>query len=210
MRLRVPLFITTVVLMFGVSGNTYCQGLTTVDTHTASATSGDRAPVLPRDGVQASSDKLEGFNLLSNNPPVPEIEMYDEAGRPVTFARFEGKVVLFNLWATWCPPCIREMPELNTLQAQYKDHGFVVVPVASGRQGEEEPAEFLRKHGLNELTTYYDPHSQFLSIFDLETLPTTFLIDRDGNMRGGVLGILDWSSAEARALIEAFLNEPKT
>jgi hypothetical protein len=102
------------------------------------------------------------------------------------------------------------MPELNALQALFKDHDFVVVPVASGHQGNEEPAEFLRKHGLNELTTYYDPNSQFLRIFDLETLPITFLIDRDGNMRGGVLGMLDWSSAEAKALIEAFLDEKKT
>ena len=105
---------------------------------------------------------------------------------------------------------MREMPDLNALQAQYGERGFIVVPVASGQQGEEEPAEFLRKRGLNELTTYYDSRSQFLSIFDLETLPITFLIDRNGTMRGGVIGILDWSSVEAKSLIEAFLDEQKT
>jgi hypothetical protein len=102
------------------------------------------------------------------------------------------------------------MPHLDALQAQYKDRGFVVVPVASGQQGQEEPAEFLRKRGLHELTTYYDPYSQFLRTFDLETLPTTFLIDREGIMRGGVIGILNWSSVEAKALIEALLDEQKT
>lgn len=164
-------------------------------------------PVLPRTGFQASADRLKGFNVLSNSPPLPGVELHDEAGRSASLAGFRGKVVLFNLWATWCPPCIREMPDLNLLQAQYKTRGFVVVPVASGRQGKEEPAEFLHKLGLNELTTYYDLHSQFLRIFDLETLPVSFLVDRKGIMRGGAIGILDWQSDEAKALIETLLDE---
>lgn len=167
---------------------------------------------LKKSYVKAASDRVTGFNLLSNTPPVPEIKMHDEGGggNPVTFDRFKGKVILFNLWATWCPPCVREMPDLNSLQAQYKGQGFVVVPVASGQQVTEEPAAFLRKHSLDELTTFYDPQSQFMRLFALETLPSSFMIDRKGNMRGGVLGMLDWSSTDARALIEAFLNEQET
>jgi len=196
--------------MFGISGNAFCQELASDGPLSKPELNVSGMQVLPRVGVQAASDKVIGFNLLSNNPPVPDVEMHDEAGKPVTFAKFQGKVVLFNMWATWCPPCIREMPDLNALQAQYKDLGFVVVPVASGPQGKDEPSAFLRKLGLNELTTYYDPNSQFARIFNLETLPSSFLIDRDGNMRGGVLGLLDWSSTETKALIEAFLEEQKT
>lgn len=58
------------------------------------------------------------------------------------------------------------------------------------------------------LETFYDPQSKFLRIFDIETLPTTFLIDKTGRMRGGVLGLTDWHSDDAKALIEALLNEP--
>lgn len=210
MRLRSLLLVTAVALVFGIGGYTLYPGPATAIPYATSALSAGSSPVLPRVGVQAAAERLAGFNLLSNTPPVPDIEMHDEDGSPITFARFQGKVVLFNLWATWCPPCIREMPHLDALHAQYKDRGFVVVPVASGQQGQEEPAEFLRKRGLNELTTYYDPYAQFLRTFDLETLPTTFLLDRDGNMRGGVIGILDWGSAEAKDMIEALLDEQKT
>lgn len=195
MQFRNPLLVIAVVLAFVVAGYAFYPGPETEDS------------VLPRVGFQASAGRVLGFNLLSDNPPVPGVEMHDEDGRPVTFEKLRGKVVLFNLWATWCPPCKREMPDLNSLHAQYKDRGLVVVPVASGRQGREEPAEFLHKRGLNELITYYDPHSQFLRLFDLETLPVTFLIDRKGLMRGGVIGILDWSSVEAKAMIEELLDE---
>ncbi|MES9875690.1 MAG: TlpA disulfide reductase family protein [Candidatus Sedimenticola sp. PURPLELP] len=213
MRLRNPAIVATLVLMFGIVGWVLYQELVTSESYAApvpATVDSESAQLYPRLGIKAAADRVDGFNLLSNNPSVPEIEMYDEDGRPVTFARFKGKVALFNLWATWCPPCIREMPDLNALQAQYKEHDFVVVPVASGRQGEEEPADFLRKRGLSDLITYYDPGSQFLRTFNLETLPVTFLIDRDGNMRGGAIGLLDWSSAEAKALIESLLNERET
>ena len=78
---------------------------------------------------------------------------------------------------------------------------------ASGKQGREDAAEFLRARKLDALKTYYDPRSLFLRAFDIETLPTTFLIDRNGRMRGGVLGMTDWYSDEGKALIEAVLNE---
>ncbi|MDJ0832154.1 MAG: TlpA disulfide reductase family protein [Gammaproteobacteria bacterium] len=207
MRVNRTLLFVIVVLLSGVSGNGFSQGPAPMDRQ---ATSALHPPLLPQARIRAASDQLIGFNLISNTPPVPDVEMHDEAGQLLSFERFQGKLVLFNLWATWCPPCIREMPALNALQAQYKQQGFLVIPVASGRQGEEEPAEFLRKLGLQELTTYYDPDSQFARIFGIDTLPSTFLIDRDGNMRGGALGMLDWGSAEARALIEAFLNEQES
>ena len=155
-----------------------------------------------------ASDAMQGFSRLTDTPPVPLVDMLDEAGNTVTFEKFRGKVVVLNLWATWCPPCIREMPDLDALQRDYQDRDFLVVPVASGKQGREEPAEFLRARGLTALTTYYDPRSNFLRTFDLETLPTTFVIDRQGRMRGGVVGMVDWHSDRAKAVVEALLNEP--
>ena len=210
MPFRNPLLATIIAFVFGAGTYVLLHGYAVAEPDATMTPAAVKVAIQPRTGVEAAADRLIGFNLLSNNPPVPDIEMYDVDGRPVIFDQFRGKVVLFNLWATWCPPCIREMPALNALQAQYRDRGFVVVPVASGLQGKEEPSDFLRKHGLSELTTYYDRHSRFLSIFDLETLPITFLIDRDGTMRGGVIGMLDWQSAEAEALIEALLDEQKT
>ena len=210
MRIPTLLLISILLLYPGMSRNALSQESITGESGSMLVLSENKKKVSARIAIKTASDKVPGFNLLSNDPPVPDFEMHDEEGKPVTFASFRGKVVLFNLWATWCPPCIKEMPVLNSLQAQYQDRDFLVVPVASGRQGAEEPANFLRKQGLSELTTYYDPHSRFLRLFDLETLPITFLVDRDGTMRGGVIGMLDWSTAEAKDLIESFLDEKRT
>ena len=207
MKSRSSLFVLALLFLLGTGAYVLYPGLATSEPDAAPTPRAGSAMLLPGARVRAAANRLTEFNLIANSPIVPSIEMRDVDGKPVVFDRFRGKVVLFNLWATWCPPCIREMPDLNALQAQYRDRGLVVVPVASGMQGKEEPTEFLRKYGLDELTTYYDLNSYFLRVFDLETLPITFVIDRNGIMRGGVLGIMDWRSAEARALIEAFLDE---
>jgi len=101
------------------------------------------APIQKLSVVEAD-DQLDGFSLLTDGPLVPGVVMKDEAGQNVTFEAFRGKVVLFNLWATWCPPCIAEMPDLNALQDAFSGRDFAVVPVASGKQGRETPADFLR------------------------------------------------------------------
>jgi len=162
-----------------------------------------RAPI----DFATAAIQFSGFNKLSNAPPVPNVKMFDESGNVVTFEKFLGKVVVFNLWATWCPPCIREMPDLNGLQEDFAGRDFIVVPVASGRQGQESPADFLRKRNLTALTTYFDPQSLFMKMLGLETLPTTFVLDRKGIMRGGVLGLAEWRSDQAKVVIESLLNE---
>ncbi|MEG3619547.1 TlpA disulfide reductase family protein [Magnetovibrio sp. PR-2] len=199
--MRLPtLFVIASLISFAVGGVGYYLAMPNLGKDYAKPVDGDISFV-------KAADQLEGFSLLTNMPPIPGVDMLDEAGNTVTFDKFKGKVVVFNLWATWCPPCIREMPDLNSLQVEFKDQDFIVVPVASGKQGTEEPAEFLRKRNLDALTTYYDPGSEFLRMFDIETLPTTFVLDKNGNMRGGVIGMTDWYSDEAKAMLRALLAE---
>ena len=198
MPYRTLLILAAALLVIAVGGGVLYQA-TTLPKVTSSVASLS---------VREAADGLNGFSLLDEAPLVPSVIMKDEAGVESTLEAYRGKVVLLNLWATWCPPCIREMPDLNALQKDFADRDFAVVPVASGRQGREDAAEFLRARKLNALTTYYDPRSLFLRAFDIETLPTTFLVDRNGRMRGGVLGMTNWYSDEGKALIEALLNEP--
>jgi len=202
MSYRMPLILSVVALLLALGGGVLYQA-----TISSSRTSLGTASVAPALSVAQAADGLAGFSLLDEPPVLPPIKMTDEAGDETTFDAFRGKVVLLNLWATWCPPCIREMPDLNALQADFAGRDFVVVPVASGKQGREDAAAFLRARNLTHLKTYYDPHSSFLRLFDLETLPTSFVIDRTGHVRGGVLGMADWHSDEAKALIETLLSE---
>jgi len=198
MSYRTPLILIAAVLLLGIGGGVLYQA-------TREKPVATQVEVL---SLAQAADALVGFSLLDEPPVLPPIKMTDETGAETTFEAFRGKVVLMNLWATWCPPCIREMPDLNALQADFAGRDFMVVPVASGKQGREDAAEFLRDRNLTQLKTYYDPHSSFLRLFDLETLPTSFVIDRTGRVRGGVLGVADWHSDEAKALIEALLSEP--
>ena len=99
------------------------------------------------------------------------------------------------------------MPDLNALQLHFQDDDFVVLPVASGRQGNETPEGFLERRNLTALKSFRDPDSMFLRTFGLETLPISFLIDRKGRMRGGVIGMAEWNSPEARMLVQSLLEE---
>ena len=204
MQLRFVILGLVSVLVLGLAGVVLYTGVSNTE---VAAPAAQTRPARPQVDFATAADQFRGFSPLSNAPMVPDVEMLDEAGNKITFEAFRGKVVVFNLWATWCPPCIREMPDLNALQQEFADRDFIVVPVASGKQGREEPAEFLRSRDMMALTTYYDPDSLFLRVFDLETLPTTFVLDRGGVMRGGVIGAADWHSDRAMTLIEALLNE---
>lgn len=157
--------------------------------------------------VPTAAKHMAEFNLFEDGPIVPAVPMHDENGKTVTIEAYRGKVVLLNMWATWCPPCIAEMPGLHALHKQYQDRGFIVLPVASGEQGKEDPAEFLRRREMTAFETLYDPQSMYLRTFNLDTLPTTLIIDRTGKLRGGVAGMANWQSDAAKGLIEAFLSE---
>ncbi|WP_084005550.1 TlpA disulfide reductase family protein [Magnetovibrio blakemorei] len=194
---RTPVILLIAFVCIAAGGGVFLQSTPKVPVHAPNT----------KLSVAEAADQLDGFSLLTDGPLIPGVVMKDEAGQNVTFEAFRGKIVVFNLWATWCPPCIAEMPDLNALQNAFSGRDFAVVPVASGKQGRETPADFLRKRKLMALTTYYDPDSKFLRTFDLDTLPTTFVLDKTGRMRGGVIGMADWQSDEAKALIEAFLNE---
>lgn len=151
-------------------------------------------------------DGIRGYKNLSNTPEAPQVEFVNKAGKKVTLADFKGKTVLLNLWATWCPPCIREMPALNELAKEFKDKNFMVLAIATGRQGRENPDKFLEKRKLTNIVSYYDPDQDFLRLFNLETLPVSFIIDDKGIMQGGVIGMTEWDSPEAKTALRELLN----
>ncbi len=149
---------------------------------------------------------ITGYRNLSNTPQAPAIEFVDKNGKKATLADFKGKTVLLNFWATWCPPCIREMPALNELGKEFKNSNFVVVAIATGRQGRENPDKFLEKRELNDIISYHDPGQEFLKLFNMNTLPVSFIIDEEGLMQGGVVGMTEWASPEAKTVLRELLN----
>jgi thiol-disulfide isomerase/thioredoxin len=143
------------------------------------------------------------------DPPLqmPAPSFQDKLGQPLTLGAFKGKVVLLNFWATWCPPCVAEMPALDKLQADLGGDGFQVVAVSTDRQGIKASAPFYRRIGLTHLALYNDIRGDLFGALSGKNLPTSFLIDRDGRVVGSLEGPAQWDSDKAKALIEHYMKQ---
>jgi len=150
----------------------------------------------------------DNFTLL--DPPVPApLETFATLdGARVRLADFKGRVVLLNFWATWCAPCIREMPSLDRLQAVLEDRGLAVLAISIDRGGAKVVRPFAKRLGLERLALYLDAKGALFQAFGVTGLPTTFLIDRQGDIVGAYPGAAEWDGPEARALIEHYLRQP--
>jgi thiol-disulfide isomerase/thioredoxin len=131
----------------------------------------------------------------------------DKMGQPVNLDSFKGKVVVLNFWATWCPPCIAEMPALDKLQSELGGADFAVVAVSTDRQGIKKSAPFYRRAGIKSLALYNDKRGDLLEAFHGKSLPITVLLDREGRIIGRMEGAADWDSAAAKALIAHYLKD---
>jgi thiol-disulfide isomerase/thioredoxin len=132
---------------------------------------------------------------------VPDVAFQDEDGDSVTLGAFRGKVVVLNLWATWCAPCIKELPQLDRLQAELEDKGVIVVALSLDRDGASKVRAFYDEAGIENLEVFVDPTMAAQKEFGAPGLPTTILIDRDGNERGRLVGPAEWDDERAIRLV---------
>lgn len=140
--------------------------------------------------------------------PLPPLTFETLDGQPVSLADFAGKVVVLNLWATWCAPCREEMPSLDRLQAQFADRDLVVLALSVDRAGPERVQKFLDEVGVKHLHVYRDPKAAATRAVKVPGLPATILVDRKGQEVGRVLGIAQWDGPAAVAVVEKLLAEP--
>ena len=138
----------------------------------------------------------------------PEVKFLDAADHPVTLSAFRGKVVLVNLWATWCAPCKAEMPALARLQAAYQGKDLVVLPLSiDSPKAAEKARAFIAEHAP--LKLYRDPDYALPPAFNppVVGVPASFFVDRQGHIRGIVNGDAKWEGPRARAAIDQLLAE---
>jgi thiol-disulfide isomerase/thioredoxin len=136
--------------------------------------------------------------------PAPELKANDQAGVPRTLADYHGKVVLLNFWASWCPPCLREMPSLERLRARMAGRPLAIVAISSAETPEEVGA-YLSKMTLG-FPILLDPDSDNTRHWKVFALPTTFLLDAEGQVRYVLTGPTEWDEGEALKLIESLLD----
>jgi thiol-disulfide isomerase/thioredoxin len=148
------------------------------------------------------------FNFAPSEPkPAPELSFFDGEGNALSLEDFRGKVVVLNLWATWCAPCRHEMPSLDRLQATLGEEGLQVLPLSLDRGEVSQIQAFYDEVGLPTLGIYHDPEAAAGRAFGAYGLPTTIVIDREGREIGRLLGPAEWDSEAAMALIRAVLAE---
>jgi thiol-disulfide isomerase/thioredoxin len=125
----------------------------------------------------------------------------------MSLADFRGKTVLVNFWATWCAPCLRELPSLDALEGELGGDDFAVVAIAADPRGPGVAREFLDRLKIQHLELYADPTLAFAIASEVPSvLPVSILFDRQGREIGRLVGEADWSSPEARALVLRAVN----
>ena len=129
----------------------------------------------------------------------PDASFVTAHGKALTLQRFAGQVVVVNLWATWCAPCVREMPSLDALAGRAVE--TAVVAVSMDVQGPHVAVEFLRRKGLNHLDAYHDPDGRLMRALGVYGLPASVVIDRNGRVAATFQGEVDWNSTDMRHLL---------
>jgi thiol-disulfide isomerase/thioredoxin len=149
--------------------------------------------------------KLGEFVPSSQPFAAPAISLADTNGHSVELLELRGKLVLVNLWATWCEPCLREMPSLERLQSRLGER-IAVLAVSEDRGGNKTVEPFIAKLGLKSVKIYIDPKSEVGHAFGARGLPTSFLIDREGKVLGRVEGAAEWDSPKILGVLEPLLS----
>jgi thiol-disulfide isomerase/thioredoxin len=150
------------------------------------------------------------FNFAPTPPkPAPALAFEDAAGNPLTLQDFRGKVVVLNLWATWCGPCRKEMPSLDRLQGEYGHDGLYVLPLSLDRGELSQIQTFYEETGIQNLKIYRDPKGVASRALSALGLPTTVVLNRDGREVGRVVGPAEWDGDQAVTMLRAILLGPQ-
>lgn len=153
-------------------------------------------------GADNATDEPERVGTVDRSKKgeaAPDHGFLDPAGKPVTLAAFRGKPLLVNLWATWCAPCVREMPTLDRLAVREKDRLQVLV-ISQDLDGAAKVTPFFEKAKFTALQPYLDPDVKFSTGYGVN-LPTTILYDAQGKEVWRVSGDMEWDGETAATWI---------
>nr|WP_084506391.1 TlpA disulfide reductase family protein [Geminicoccus roseus] len=148
------------------------------------------------------------FALAETPRALPALAFEDADGQPRLLTDYKGKVVLLNLWATWCLPCRTEMPTLDRLQATLGGDVFQVVALSIDRKGPEAVRDFYAEIGVEQLDLLIDPSGRAASTLGAVGLPTTLLIDRQGREIGRLVGPAEWDAPEMIDFFQQVIAQP--
>ena len=164
------------------------------------------SPALANIGPELLQGTLAKFQLAKQPKPLPELAFNDANDKPLKLSDYKGKIVLLNFWATWCAPCVKEMPSLDRLQAEMGKDRFVVLPLSLDGPSRPKVAPFYEDKKLSHLGVYFDKGRKAMQALDVSILPTSILVDAQGRELGRLEGEADWEKPEVLALMKAAIS----
>jgi thiol-disulfide isomerase/thioredoxin len=159
-----------------------------------------------RQGFILASPSIEGRAQDERTVIAPEFVLPDLSGAPVRLSEHEGKLILLNFWATWCPPCRAEMPSMEALYQAYRNQGLVILAISSDRAGRSVVESFVQDRGVT-FPILLDPDGEVFALYGVRGLPTSYLLDRRQRAFSADVGARDWSGKVARQVVETLLKE---
>jgi peroxiredoxin len=144
--------------------------------------------------------------LVREGDRAPEFRLSTLDGRSVSLSSLKGKVVMVHFWATWCPPCVEELPTLDRLFRSMAGRDLEVIAVSVDEGGAETVGGFLQRNGLS-LPVLLNPDRSVANLYGTFKFPETYLVDRDGVVRRKIIGAADWTSPAAQQVIQTMLEK---
>ncbi len=145
--------------------------------------------------------------LISKGTPAPNFSLPDLEGKNVSLSDFKGKMVLLNIWATWCRPCVEEMPSIEKLYNQFKEKDLIILAVSIDIKGKKVVDPFMKLHNLS-FTTLLDTDGSLQNLYRTTGVPESFIIDKNGVIIEKVIGSFDWSSPKIFQYFKNQLEKP--
>lgn len=170
-------------------------------------TMGQSQAAMPNEKVYATGDNLpkpmimSRFIEMQHARKVSEVPFETLEGAKVNLSDYRGNLVLVNLWATWCAPCIKEIPMMDKIRRDNLTNKLVVLPLSIDEQY-DQVAAFLTRHNLGDYPTLVDPQRQIDKMLPADVVPATYVFDGDGNLIGFLRGYLDWGDKEVQPYLE--------
>ena len=161
---------------------------------------------LPANAEEGGLFSKIGAIPIKDYKKTPNFCLEELNGEKVQIAALKGKIIFLNFWATWCGPCIEEMPSMEALYQHYKKTNFLFLTISLDCGGREPVRKFIEKHGYR-IPILLDPSGKTLELFEISRIPATLIIDRNGRIVGRVIGPRNWSSPEVLSLVNQMLHD---
>jgi thiol-disulfide isomerase/thioredoxin len=165
--------------------------------------SGFNAPAM---GAKANSF-TDQFHPVEPPGVLPLFYFQDNLSHAMTLNDFRGKHILLNLWASWCGPCVQELPSLDALQRKLGPQGFELIALCEDHDGVAAAQAFYTRYGLHALSIFVDSSGRVPAILHVNGLPTSIFIDEKGQETGRMEGNIDWDTPEAVAFVTKWVGK---